>query len=72
MRCPGCHIIYAPASLAGGVPGGGRSARQLQRGILGATALLRSAADAGGAESRDALLETATGAERHAMRWGVA
>ena len=34
-------------------------------------ALLRSAADAGGAESRDAMLETATGAERHALRWAL-
>jgi len=30
-----------------------------------------SAADADGAESRDALLETATGTERHTLRWAL-
>ena len=48
-----------------------RNARQLQRGIPGATALLRRAAEAGGALSRDVLLEAVTGAERHAMRWAL-
>ena len=70
-RCPGCHTIYAPASLAAACRAAERSARQLQRGIPGATAMLRSAADAGGAASRDALLETATGAERLALRWAL-
>ena len=48
-----------------------RTARQLGRGIPGAAAFLLRAAEAGGAESRDALLEAVTGAERHAVRWAL-
>lgn len=70
-RCPDCNTIYAPASLAAVCRAAERSARQLQRGSPGAIAMLRSAADAGGAESRDALLAAATGAELHALRWAL-
>ena len=70
-RCPDCHIVYAPASLAAVCRQAERSARQLQRGIPGATAHLQRAADAGGAESCDALLAAVTGAERHALRWAL-
>ena len=37
-QCPGCHTIYAPASLAATCRAAERSARQLQRGIPGARA----------------------------------
>jgi ribosomal protein L37AE/L43A len=67
-RCPGCHTSYAPVALAAVCQQAERSARQLQRGSPGATALLQRAADAGGAESRDILLEAVTGAERYALR----
>ena len=70
-RCPGCDTIYAPASLAAMSRQAERSARQLQRGTPGAIAMLRRAADAGGAASREALLEAVTGAERHALRWAL-
>lgn len=48
-----------------------RNARQLGRGIPGAAAVLLRAAEAGGALSRGVLLESVTGAERHAMRWAL-
>ena len=70
-RCPDCNTIYAPVALAAVCREAVRSARQLQRGIPGAIALLQRAADADGAESRDALLAAVTGAERHALRWAL-
>ena len=62
---------YSPAALAAVCQEVERNARQLQRGIPGAAALLLRSAEAGGAESRDALLAAVTGAERHAMRWAL-
>ena len=70
-RCPDCRATYSPTALAAVCQEVERNARQLQRGIPGATALLRRAAEAGGALSRDVLLEAVTGAERHAMRWAL-
>ena len=70
-RCPSCNTVFAPASLAAVCREAERNARQLQSGIPGAMALLQRAAAAGGAESRDALLAAATGAERHALRWAL-
>ena len=70
-RCPDCRATYTPTALAAVCLRAERSARQLQRGIPGATALLLRAAQAGGALSRDTLLESVSGAERHAMRWAL-
>ena len=71
----GCALTaappYTPTALAAVCLGAERSARQLQRGISGAIALLLRAAEAGGGMSRDVLLEAVTGAERHAMRWAL-
>ena len=70
-RCPECRTTYSPAALAAVCQEVERNARQLPRGIPGAAALLLRSAEAGGAESRDALLAAVTGAERHAMRWAL-
>lgn len=70
-RCPDCNTTYGATALAAVCLEAERSARQLKRGIPGATALLLRAAEAGGAESRDILLAAVTGAERHAMRWAL-
>ena len=69
--CPDCRATHTPTELAAVCLRVERSARQLQRGIPGATAHLLRAAEAGGALSRDVLLEAVNGAERHAMRWAL-
>ena len=69
--CPDCRATHTPAVLAAVCLRAERNARQLQRGIPGATAHLLRAAEAGGALSRDVLLEAVNGAERHAMRWAL-
>ena len=45
--------------------------RQVVRGAPGAAAVLLRAADAGGALSRAALLDSVTGAERRALAWAL-
>lgn len=70
-RCPDCNATYGATALAAVCLEAERRARQLQRGIPGATALLLRTAEAGGAESRYVLLAAVTGAERHAMRWAL-
>ena len=70
-RCPDCRTTYSPAALAAVCREAERNARQLGRGISGAAAVLLRAAEAGGALSRGVLLESVTGAERHAMRWAL-
>lgn len=45
--------------------------RQVVRGAPGAAAVLLRAADAGGALSRSALLDSVTGAERRALAWAL-
>ena len=67
-RCPDYRATYSPTALAAVCQEVERNARQLQRGIPGATALVPRAAEAGGALGRDVLPESVTGAERHTMR----
>ena len=58
------------AAAAQGGPGSSR-ARLVERGIPGAAAVLLRAVAAGGAESREDLLASVSGAERQALSWAL-